>query len=318
MSLLVDGEWKTGEEYRLGGAAWEPRSEGIRGQIRADGTTTYPSVGGRYHLVGCPGCPMAHRAVILRKLKGLEDVISFSTVRITMGANGREFGTENEIVADPTLKVSYLYEAYLATDSKYSGRASAPVLWDKQEERILSNNTVDILAMFNSEFDEFSTSPELDLLPAKYADAIDLERVRIYDNLVSKVYKAGFSRSQPDYDVHVRELFQYLGSIDESLSKQQYFLGDVMTEVDILIYVSLLRFDACYYNLFKCNLEPLSHYKNLVRLVAEVDQLPGMQDTYSFEAIKQHYFRTHLHINPTGVVPVGPELAYLPSSRMRA
>lgn len=312
MGILIEGIWRGGDSQQIGTQGWEPRQERLNGYVRANGKSAsnqYPAEAGRYHLIECPGCPLAQRVSIVHRLKKLGNVVSTSMVRPVMGDHGREFGTAAQAERDPLTGFRYLYELYVATDPHYSGRASTPVLWDKQTGKIVSNNTTDIFAMFNREFNAFTDSSE-DYRPPNLEAEISAELALLYTRFVSVIYKCGFAREQSVYEENAAILEASLDDFEQRLSRQPYLLGDHLTEADWMLFVSLIRYDAIYIPLFKCTQRRLEDSAVLTHFIQQLYALPGVAETFNMKLAMMHYFISHAHINPTRIVPRIPRLSW--------
>ena len=290
---------KTGEFKR--------QEDAFRDWVRRDGSTAYKPERGRYHLYVSLACPWAHRTIILRKLKGLEDVIGMTVVDPVRDERGWAFRNGNGHSEDPVNGFKFLSEAYAATDPAFDGRVTVPVLWDTTTKRIVSNSDDDLLRMLNSEFSEFATNPH-DFYPEELREQIDALNDVIYQHVNNGVYRAGFATRQRPYEKAVRKLFETLDELDARLEKQRYLHGRLLTETDWRLFVTLIRFDAVYHGHFKCNIRRIVDYRNLWPYVRDLYQQEGVAETVDFAHIKRHYYVTHDHINPTQIVPVGPEL----------
>lgn len=276
----------------------------FRDWVSADGSTGFPAEPGRYHLYVSLACPWASRAVIVRKLKGLEDVIGLTVVDPLRDELGWRFLPEEP---DPVNGYAFLSEAYLASDAGFDGRVTVPVLWDKQTGRIVNNESADIVRMLNSAFDAWG-DPSVDLYPEPLRAEIDAINERVYETVNNGVYRAGFATSQEAYEDAFDALFASLDWLDERLAGRRYLLGGAITEADWRLFVTLVRFDAVYVGHFKCNLRRIDDYPNLSGYLRDLYQQPGIADTVNFDHIKRHYYMTHPQLNPTGVVPKGPQL----------
>jgi len=254
---------------------------------------------GRYHLYVSLACPWAHRTLIFRKLKQLEDYIDVTIVNPIMLSNGWE-------LSDPLYNLDCLYQLYLKANSNYEGRVTVPVLWDKQNETIVNNESSDIIRIFNSAFNHL-TGNEEDFYPQLLRSEIDVLNDRIYSNVNNGVYRAGFASTQNAYEKAVLPLFETLEWLEEILSKQRYLTGSQLTEADWRLFTTLIRFDAVYVGHFKCNLKRIEDYPALSAYLRDLYQVPGIADTVNFEHIKTHYYVSHSSINPTGIIPLGPE-----------
>lgn len=316
MGLLVDGKWrdKWYDTEKNDGRFIREESQ-FRNWVTADGSAGPSGEGGfkaepgRYHLYVANACPWANRAMIMRKLKGLEDMISVSVVHPLMAENGWTFEPEEDVVPDPVNDADYLYEVYTHVEPDYSGRVTVPVLYDLKQDTIVNNESSEIMRMLNSAFDEVGAK-EGDYYPEDLRGDIDTINERVYNAVNNGVYKAGFATKQKVYDEEVTNLFEALDELEERLETNQYLVGDQMTEADWRLFTTLVRFDSVYYTHFKCNIRRISDYKNLWRLTRELYNVPGISDTIHFRHIKEHYFRSHKNINPTGIVPVGPDLDF--------
>lgn len=316
MGYLQNGVWLGGDDRQIGAAGWEPRQERIRGRIGTD-PGDLPAVAGRYHLIDCPGCPMSHRVSIVHRMKRLQGVISTSRVRPVMGPNGREFGTVEEARPDPVTGYSYLYELYLATDPAYSGRASTPVLWDKQERRIVSNSYSDIFEMVNRAFDAF-TDVEIDFRPPARAADLKAELAWLGEGITGAVYRGGFSRDQAVYEENAARIARTLPALEQKLGQQSYLLGASLTEADLTLLATLLRFDAIYVPLFKCTGLRVVDHPNICAYVRRLMALPGVAETFDLDQSMRHYFLSHVHLNPTRIVPVAPSASWASVNRKAA
>ena len=314
MGLLVDGKWvdQWYDTAKTEGRFVRTNAQ-FRNWITSDGSPGpsgeggFPAEPGRYHLYVSLACPWAHRTLIFRLLKGLENKISISVVSPHMGGHGWSFEEAPGVVPDPVGGAKYLYEIYLRAVPSYSGRVTVPVLWDLRRGTIVSNESAEIIRMLNSAFDHIGAAKG-DYAPAALLAGIDEINARIYDKVNNGVYKAGFATSQKVYENAVRELFDCLDGLEERLSRQRYLLGERITEADWRLFTTLIRFDSVYHGHFKCNLRRLIDYPNLWAFTRELYQWPGVATTVSLEHIKEHYYRSHPTINPSGIVPMGPIL----------
>lgn len=284
------------------------QGDAFRDWVRADGRSGYPVERGRYHLYVSLACPWAHRTIVVRRLKGLEEAVGMTVVDpIRDDEHGWAFRDVPGASRDPINGFAYLRDAYLASDSGYDGRVTVPVLWDKQRKRIVSNSDDDIMRMFETEFDAVADRPELDLYPARLRNEIDALNERIYELVNNGVYEAGFATSQGVYEEAARALFVMLGELDDRLAKRRYLFGSEPVETDWRLFVTLVRFDAVYYGHFKCNLRRIVDYPNLSGYLRDLYQVDAIAQTVNFDHIKRHYYMTHDQINPTRIVPIGPE-----------
>ncbi|MGZ3497234.1 MAG: glutathione S-transferase family protein [Vulcanimicrobiaceae bacterium] len=282
------------------------QQDAFRQWVTADGSSGYPAVAGRYHLYVSLACPWAHRTIIMRKLKGLEDAIGMTVVDPVRDERGWAFRNGPGYSEDPINGFTYLRESYAATDPSYRGRVTVPVLWDKQTKRIVSNSDDDILRMFEREFDAVAKYNDIDFYPAAIRDEIDRLNELIYETVNDGVYRAGFATSQRAYEHAAYKIFETLDLLEERLSKQRYLFGSSPVETDWRLFVTLIRFDAVYYGHFKCNLRRIADYPNLWGYLRDLYQFRGVGDTVNFDHIKRHYYYTHDDINPTRLVPIGP------------
>lgn len=314
MGLLVDGKWhdqwydtdSTGGRFIRGDAQFRNwvTSDGSVGPSGEGGFKAEP---GRYHLYVSLACPWANRTLIFRALKGLEDMISVSVVNPYMGENGWTFEPAPGVVPDPVGNADYMYQVYLRAQPDYTGRVTVPVLWDLERDTIVSNESAEIIRMFNSAFDEVGAKAG-DYAPDDLLPRIDAVNADIYDSINNGVYKTGFATAQDVYEQEVNKVFAKLDELETLLGRQPWLAGDRITEADWRLFTTLIRFDAVYHGHFKCNLKRLADYKNLWSYTRELYQQPGVAATVNFDHIKQHYYRSHHTINPNGIVPAGPVL----------
>lgn len=307
MGVLVDGIWKDQwYDTKSTGGNFERKDAAFRNWITRDGTAGPSGSGGfkaeadRYHLFVSYACPWAHRTMVFRKIKGLEKLISLSAVRPLMLENGWEFDE-----TDPLTGAKYAWNIYTKADQSYSGRATVPILWDKKQNTIVSNESAEIIRMFNSEFDHL-TGSELDYYPHDLRAEIDAVNERVYHAVNNGVYKSGFATTQEAYENAVTTLFEALDELETRLSEQRYLHGDQLTEADWRLFTTLVRFDAVYFGHFKCNIRQIADYPNLSNYLRDLYQTPGIAETTDMETIKKHYYGSHATVNPTGIVPVGP------------
>ncbi len=325
MGLLVDGQWHD-KWYETGSSNGRfVRSESqFRNWITADGAAGpsgdagFKAEPGRYHLYVSYACPWAHRTLIMRALKGLEEMISVDVVHPLMLENGWTFATDYDGATGDSLYGSDFYhEIYTRADPHYSGRVTVPVLWDKQRQTIVSNESSEIIRMLNSAFDGVGAKAG-DFYPEALRTEIDAVNDWIYPQINNGVYRAGFATTQAAYDEAVNDLFAALDRAEVLLSKQRYLAGDQLTEADIRFYTTLVRFDPVYVSHFKCDRKQIADYPALSGYLRELYQLPGVAETTRMDHIREHYFASHLMINPTGIIPVGPEIDLLaPHGRER-
>jgi glutathionyl-hydroquinone reductase len=320
--VFVDGVWHT-EWYNTAGngGRFVPAEPVFRNWVTPDGSAGPSGRGGfaaergRYHLYVSLACPYAHRTVIFRKLKDLESVISMSVVDPVMGDAGWQFG--DGAVADTVNGRKTLGEIYLLADRRYTGRVSVPVLWDKERCTIVNNESPEIIRMFNSAFAAL-TNDRVDYYPAELRGDIDRINARVYNDVNIGVYRAGFATVQDVYEEGARAVFAALDWIEDILSRQRYLVGARLTEADWRLFTTLVRFDAVYYSHFKCNLRRIVDYPNLSNYVRELYQMQGVPETVNMDHIKRHYYMSMTAINPTCIVPLGPELDFsTPHDRAR-
>ena len=316
MGLLVDGEWRDQwYDTKSTGGRFKRDISRFRNWVSADGragpsgASGFQAEPGRYHLYVSYACPWAHRTLIFRKLKGLEDMISVSVVHWYMAENGWTFADGDGVVPDPIHDADYMYQVYQAADASYSGRVTVPVLWDKAKNTIVSNESADIIRMFNSAFDRIGAT-EGDYYPEDLREEIDDINARVYTTVNNGVYKAGFATTQEAYEEAVEPLFESLEWLDGRLSTQRYLLGERITEADWRLFTTLLRFDPVYVGHFKCNRRRIVDFEYLWPYVRDLYQVPGVSETVHMDHIKSHYYGSHDTINPTRIVPVGPDIDY--------
>jgi len=324
MGMLVDGQWHDVWYDTEASKGRFVRSESqFRNWITRDGSAGPSGKAGfraepdRYHLYVSFACPWAHRALIFRKLKGLEEMISISAVNSYMGSEGWTFEPGPRVIPDPINHAQRVYEIYLAADPKYSGRATVPILWDKQQATIVSNESAEIIRMLNSAFDDVGALPG-DFYPEPLRAEIDEINARVYDTVNNGVYKSGFATTQEAYEEACTALFESLDWLDERLATRRYLLGGDITEADWRLFTTLVRFDPVYFGHFKCNVRRIIDYPNLSGYLRDLYQQPGIADTVDVSFFKQHYYGSHKTINPYLIVPIGPEVDYAaPHDRAR-
>lgn len=317
MGVMIGGVWQVEEPIDLHqkGRFNLPDSI-IRNWITADGAPGpsgdggFKAEAGRYHLYICHACPWAHRTMILRALKGLEDAISVSVVNLFKGDDGWTFEDGDGVVPDPIFAARYLWEIYKNTDPIYSGRVTVPALWDKKTNTMVNNESSEIIRMFNSAFDAIAIHPERDYYPEPLRAEINAVNERIFRSVNIGVYKSGFAISQEAHAEAVTALFETLDWLEERLAQQRYLAGDQITEADWRLFTTLLRFDPVYHGHFKCNIRRLVDYPNLWNYTRELYQVPGVEGTVNNYHIKQHYYFSHTHVNPTQLVPLGPDIDF--------
>ena len=286
--------------------AFVRQQDAFRDWVSDDGTTPYPAVAGRYHLYVSLACPWAHRTVIARAIEGLDDAIGMTVVDPVRDDRGWAFRDGPGYSRDPINGFAFLNEAYTATDPNYRERVTVPVLWDKETKRIVSNSDDDILRMFETRFDAFARNP-VDLYPKPLRGEIDALNEWIYERVNDGVYRAGFATSQSVYEAAAYALFEALDRLEERLTKTRFLFGAVPLETDWRLFPTLVRFDAVYHGHFKCNLRRIADYPNLFGYLRDLYQYPKVAATVNFDHIKRHYYYTHDDINPTRIVPIGPD-----------
>jgi len=311
MGQLIDGVWHRGDRFAEADGRFKRKDSVFRNWITPDGGPGPSGQGGfkaepgRYHLYVSLACPWAHRTLILRRLKGLEDMIDVSVVHWLMRDDGWTFAPGPGVTGDRVGDAEFLHQVYVAADPTYSGKVTVPVLWDKLQGIIVSNESAEILRMFNSAFDDVGAAPG-DYYPADLRDRIDALNDRIYPTVNNGVYRAGFATDQAAYEEAVGPLFDSLDWLEGLLAGSRWLTGEDLTEADIRLFTTLVRFDAVYHGHFKCNLRRLIDYPNLSRFLTDMLDQPGVAETVNLQHIKRHYYESHLALNPSGVVPVGP------------
>ncbi|MEM8637951.1 MAG: glutathione S-transferase family protein [Cyanobacteria bacterium P01_G01_bin.54] len=314
MGLLVNGVWQDQwyDTSRTGGKFVRKAAQ-FRNWVTPDGSPGpsgnggFKAQGDRYHLYVSYACPWAHRTLIFRQLKGLASLITVSVVHWLMGEQGWTFDPGAGVVADPIFNAQHLHQIYTHADAQYTGRVTVPILWDKQTQTIVSNESSEIIRMFNSAFVGVGAKPG-DYYPEALRAEIDRLNDRIYDTVNNGVYKSGFATTQAAYEEAVQPLFATLDFLDARLATSRYLMGDRLTEADWRLFTTLVRFDPVYAGHFKCNIRRLVDYPHLWGYVRELYQLPGIAETVNFFHIQHHYYQSHTTINPTRIVPVGPEI----------
>ncbi|MAU41529.1 MAG: glutathione-dependent reductase [Kordiimonas sp.] len=317
MGLLQDGKWvDQWYDTKETKGRFVRKESAFRNWVTADGQPGptgqggFKAEAGRYHLYVSYACPWAHRTLIFRKLKGLENLISLSAVHWLMQENGWTFDSAEGVIADDINNAQYMHQVYTAADPRYSGRVTVPVLWDKQQKTIVSNESADIIRMFNTAFDGVGAA-EGDYYPQALQTDIDALNDLIYDTVNNGVYKSGFATTQDAYEEAVQPLFTILDMLNERLSTQRYLFGATLTEADWRLFTTLVRFDPVYVGHFKCNLKRIVDYPHLWDYVRDLYQHPGVAETVNMHHIKAHYYASHTMINPTGVIPMGPDIDFL-------
>jgi len=314
MGLLVNGEWKDRwydtEKTKGRFVRWD---SAFRNWVTRDGAPGpsgeggFPAEAGRYHLYVSLACPWAHRALVFRELKGLHDAISVSIVHPHMLDQGWAFGEFPGSTPDEVNGADYMHQVYTAVKPDYSGRVTVPVLWDKQRKTIVNNESSELIRMLNDAFDPLAKR-HYDFYPAPLRDEIDEINAMVYKNVNNGVYKTGFATTQEAYEEAFKSLFDALDTLEARLEGQRYLVGARLTEADWRLFTTLIRFDPVYVGHFKCNLRRIADYPNLANYLRELYQIPGVADTVDMTHIKQHYYFSHDHVNPTRIVPLGPEL----------
>ncbi len=317
MGLLVDGTWHdTWYDTESTGGAFKRSAAQFRNWTTADGSPGpsgnggFKAEAGRYHLYVSLACPWAHRTLIFRQLKGLRDLITVSVVHPDMLDRGWTFQTDDQGATGDTLYgLDYAHQVYTRADPHYSGRVTVPILWDKAQETIVSNESSEIIRMFNSAFDGITGNTD-DYWPVEMRDAIEEVNARVYSNVNNGVYKSGFATSQEAYDAAVHPLFNTLDWLEDRLTDNRYLMGDRLTEADWRLFTTLIRFDPVYHLHFKCNRKRLIDYPNLWAYTRELYQWPGVADTVNLHHIVRHYHYSHDSINPHRIIPINPVLNY--------
>ncbi|GAB5505194.1 MAG: glutathione S-transferase family protein [Rhizobiaceae bacterium] len=324
MGMLVDGVWQKGwfNTKKSGGRFVRSQSQ-WRDWVTADGQPAegrergFKAEPGRYHLYVSYACPWAHRTLIFRKLKKLEDIISVSVVHHFMGEDGWTFEEGDGATGDTLYGNKFLHQIYAKADPEYSGRVTVPVLWDRKEETIVSNESSEIIRMLNTAFDEWGDA-SLDFYPEPLRPEIDEINDLVYGAINNGVYRTGFATTQEAYEEAYGELFKALDVVEGRLAAGRYLVGDTVTEADWRLFTTLVRFDAVYYSHFKCNRQRIGDFPNLSNYLLELYQMPGIAETVNMQHIKHHYYASHESVNPTRIVPLGPELDFnAPHDRAR-
>lgn len=311
MGKLVEGQWYTTSELACSNktGAFEREQSSFRNWVEADANAPFPAQADRYHLYISYACPWASRTLIMRQLKGLAHVISYSTVDALMGDNGWTFAVEGEHSQDPINQFTHLHQVYTTAKPNYTGKVTVPVLWDKHTRTIVNNESADIIRMLNDGFNELADN-KTDYYPAELRADIDEINAFVYPNINNGVYRCGFANKQAAYDRAFEQLFSALDQLETRLGQQRYLVGNTLTEADVRLFTTLIRFDAVYVGHFKTNLRRIDDYANLSNYLRDLYQYPGIAETVRFDHIKNHYYQSHLAINPTGIVPKGPALDY--------
>ncbi len=316
MGLLVDGVWQDEQHStRTPGGRFVRPTTRFRNWVTQDGSPGptgeggFAAARGRYHLYVALPCPWAHRTVIMRMLKGLEDVVSMSVLEPLYGPHGWRFGTSPGTSPDSVNGASELAEIYLRADPRYTGRVSVPALWDKERRTIVNNESAEIIRMLNGAFGRF-TNVRTDYYPPALREEIDRVNALVYENVNNGVYRAGFATAQEAYEEAFHAVFGALDELERRLSRQRYLVGRDITEADWRLFTTLVRFDAVYYSHFKCNLRRIIDYPNLSNYLRDLYQQGGVAATVNMDHIKRHYYGSQRHVNPTGIVPLGPQLDF--------
>ncbi len=309
MGLLVEGNWHNDwYDTKSSGGEFIRQDAQFRHQVTADGgEDSFKAEPGRYHLYVSLACPWAHRTLIFRKLKQLEAIIGVTVVKPEMLEHGWELGGDGDPGPIPDLR--YLHQVYTTARPDYSGRVTVPVLWDKQTATIVNNESSEIIRMLNTAFNAF-TPVQTDYYPVAQRSAIDEVNTLVYDNINNGVYKCGFATTQEAYEKAYHALFEALDSVEQRLGRQRYLVGADITEADWRLFTTLIRFDSVYFGHFKCNRQQIEQFPNLSNYLRDLFQQPGIADTVNFDHIKTHYYYSHETINPTRVVPLGPNIDY--------
>jgi putative glutathione S-transferase len=306
MGLLVDGKWQANEQATTNGH-YQRKESSFRDWVTADGSSNFKAEPNRYHLYISLACPWASRALIFRKLKKLEDIISLSIVDPIIRDNGWTFTENTDCLPDIVNNKTYLHEVYSLADPTYTGRVTVPILWDKKTYSIVNNESADIIRMFNSEFAAL-TGKTTDYYPIKLRKEIDKMNDLIYHNINNGVYKCGFATEQEAYDSAYDALFDTLELLENHLSVHEYLVADKITEADWRLFTTLIRFDAVYYSLYKCNKTRIIDFEHLHDYLLRLYEVPGIADTINMDHIKQHYYISQRALNPSQIVPKGPEV----------
>lgn len=314
MGQLVDGKWHSGwYDTKSTGGRFKRESSRFRNWVTPDGSAGPTGDGGfaaepgRYLLYVSLACPWAHRTLVMRRLKGLEAMIEVAVVHWLMADDGWTFAPGPCVTGDPVSGAAFLHQVYTTAAPDYTGKVTVPILWDKQRSTIVNNESAEILRMLGQAFDGAGAAPG-DYYPEDLRDEIDALNDRIYATVNNGVYKAGFATAQQAYEEAVAPLFETLDWLEERLGTRRYLCGQRLTEADIRLFTTLIRFDAVYFGHFKCNLRRITDYPSLWRFTRDIYALPGIAETVNFQHIKNHYYQSHRKINPTGIVPAGPLL----------
>ncbi len=316
MGMLVDGQWHdVWYDTKSSGGKFIREDAQFRHWVTADGSAGpsgeggFAAEAGRYHLYVSLACPWAHRALIMRELKGLQNIIDVSVVSPYMLSEGWTFNTDEGSTGDRLHGLDFHHQVYTRAQPDYSGRVTVPVLWDRERNTIVNNESAEIIRMLNGAFNALTGNDD-DYYPQDLHGEIDAWNKRVYPAINNGVYRAGFATSQEAYEEAYRELFAELDHIEQHLARHRFLAGSRLSEADIRLFTTLIRFDAVYHGHFKCNRQRLEDFPSLAGYVRDIYQLPGVADTVDFHHIKTHYYASHGNINPTGVVPAGPDIDY--------
>ena len=311
MGLLVDGKWQDKwYDTKKSGGKFERQASKFRNDISSDDSSEFKAESGRYHLYVSLACPWAHRTLIFRKLKGLENHIDVSIVHPEMLENGWEFKTYPGATGDKLYNTDFVHQIYTKAQPSVTTRVTVPVLWDTKTHSIVNNESAEIIRIFNTAFNALTGNTD-DYYPKALREEIYSINERVYHDINNGVYKAGFATSQAAYEEAVTSLFNALDWIEARLSKQRYLVGDSITEADWRLFTTLIRFDAVYHGHFKCNKRQIADYPNIFGYMKELYQVDGVRETVNLDHIKRHYYFSHTMINPTQVIPVGPEQDFM-------
>ncbi len=310
MGHFIDGVWREGGfDVKESNGSFVRRDASFRSFVTADGSSGFKAEAGRYHLYVSAACPWAHRTLILRALKGLEDAVTLSVVDPLMGPEGWRFSDGPGCVPDTVNGFEFMGQVYTAADPGYTGRVTVPVLWDRARGTIVNNESSEIIRMFNHAFDAFGDA-SVDTYPADLQDAIEDVNRLVYETVNNGVYRCGFAVTQAAYEDAFDDLFETLDDLEALLSRQSYLVGERLTEADWRLFTTLVRFDSVYHGHFKCNKRRVVDYPNLWGYVRQLYQVPGVAETVDMDHIKRHYYMSHPSVNPTRVVPKGPEIDF--------
>ena len=310
LGQLVDGKWKSDWKEQDDSGAFQRMKTLFRHWVRADSSADFVAEPNRYHLYISLGCPWAHRTAIVWQLKGLQQIIGLSIVDPVISNQGWQFSDYSGCILDANYGLDYLWQLYVRADPNYTGRVTVPVLWDKKTQTIVNNESWQIIQVLNSEFDAWATHPEVNFYPEALRSRIDRTQDAIYDPINNGVYRAGFASSQIAYEQAVIELFSALEHWEQELSESRYLCGDLITLADWCLFTTLFRFDSAYYGLFKCNLKRLVDYPALWAYCRDLYQQPGVDEVCDLNHVKRLYYAGLPELNPSGVVPVGPNIDF--------